>query len=555
MSLLLFFLLLPHSGNKADFAVVRVIWTSDLHGQLLPTPDFASGGLPRRKLGGYNRLARLIQEERTQATLILDNGDFAFGSPEGDSSQGRVMIGLFNRLGYDAVVLGARDFKDGLVNIELLARAAGFPILADPMLNVLLNRQSPIFRPYIVKDVRGVKVGVIGLMDKEITSLNQKRFVAGVVVDEPLKQVQKLLPAVKAESAEVILVLGHIGSGEGRVIAESVPEVNLIICKGEGERVESQLPKSGKAAVVVGGVYGQRVGVADILFHKTERRVYAVEAQVLNVLPEDEPDSVLKALLVKGYDTIVAFADEEFFPDEAGKLKLALVICEGLRQETGADIAILPLSVVEAGLTKGALTRRDLFNSVPYQERLRLIYLPESLLAMALVPAEMDKGFPCPAVAGADLFITGDTLLWPRLFEVVRFRLRERKRGFYRVVTTENWLERTGLEVSGRALPDNLTRFWLNYAEKEKRVGSVPQPKLYLATPGLLPKEAPGLININTATLELLCQLPGIGPKTAQRIIDYRKTQGRFNSIEEIMNVRGIGPKRFEQIKNLITVR
>jgi comEA protein len=67
--------------------------------------------------------------------------------------------------------------------------------------------------------------------------------------------------------------------------------------------------------------------------------------------------------------------------------------------------------------------------------------------------------------------------------------------------------------------------------------------------------DAASRININTATAELLCQLPGIGPKTAQRIVDYRQTQGRFKSIEEIMNVRGIGPKRFEQIKNLITVR
>jgi len=181
--------------------------------------------------------------------------------------------------------------------------------------------------------------------------------------------------------------------------------------------------------------------------------------------------------------------------------------------------------------------------------------LPESLLTCVLVPDGIDKGCPCPAVAGADLFVTVDTLLWPRLFEVAMFRLRERKRGYYKVVTTENWLERTVIAERGRVLPDNLSRFWLGYAEKEKRIAPVPMPKLYLATPGLIPKEATGLININTATIELLCQLPGIGPKTAERILEYRKTKGRFNSIEEIMNVRGIGPKRFEQIRNLIAVR
>ncbi len=62
------------------------------------------------------------------------------------------------------------------------------------------------------------------------------------------------------------------------------------------------------------------------------------------------------------------------------------------------------------------------------------------------------------------------------------------------------------------------------------------------------------LININTATLEQLDSLPGIGPTTAQKIIDYRTVHGPFQCSEDIMNVSGIGPSTFEKIKNLITV-
>lgn len=61
-------------------------------------------------------------------------------------------------------------------------------------------------------------------------------------------------------------------------------------------------------------------------------------------------------------------------------------------------------------------------------------------------------------------------------------------------------------------------------------------------------------VNINTASLDELDSLPGIGPTIAQRIIDYRTENGPFSTIEEIMDVSGIGPATFDDIKDLIMV-
>ena len=62
-------------------------------------------------------------------------------------------------------------------------------------------------------------------------------------------------------------------------------------------------------------------------------------------------------------------------------------------------------------------------------------------------------------------------------------------------------------------------------------------------------------VNINTATLQELELLPGIGPAIAQRIVDYRAENGRFNTVEDIMNVRGIGQATFEKLQPNIVAR
>jgi len=64
-----------------------------------------------------------------------------------------------------------------------------------------------------------------------------------------------------------------------------------------------------------------------------------------------------------------------------------------------------------------------------------------------------------------------------------------------------------------------------------------------------------GKVNINTAGLEALETLPGIGPAIAQRIIDYRHDHGPFAQIEDITDVSGIGPATFEKIRDLITTQ
>ena len=61
-------------------------------------------------------------------------------------------------------------------------------------------------------------------------------------------------------------------------------------------------------------------------------------------------------------------------------------------------------------------------------------------------------------------------------------------------------------------------------------------------------------VNLNTATAEQLATIPGVGPKMAERIIDYRQKNGGFKKVEDLMNVSGVAEKSFLKMKPLITV-
>lgn len=69
------------------------------------------------------------------------------------------------------------------------------------------------------------------------------------------------------------------------------------------------------------------------------------------------------------------------------------------------------------------------------------------------------------------------------------------------------------------------------------------------ATEGQTKSVAVQQIDINKADIEMLTQLPGIGPKTAEAIIAYRKDVGQFKSLEDLVEVKGIGPKKLEKIR------
>ena len=115
---------------------------------------------------------------------------------------------------------------------------------------------------------------------------------------------------------------------------------------------------------------------------------------------------------------------------------------------------------------------------------------------------------------------------------------------------------RADLEVINLATPlvDSSQVYVPAQGAADRPVFARPQPGMNGVQSTQNSPDSGGVVNINRASVTELDALPGVGPSTAQAIVDYRTTNGPFGSPEDLLNVKGIGPAKFEAMRKLVGV-
>jgi 2',3'-cyclic-nucleotide 2'-phosphodiesterase (5'-nucleotidase family) len=204
--------------------------------------------------------------------LLVDAGDLFFkkfihpiseGETDMFTQKAQVVVDAFNIMGYDAVGVGDDDLalgKEALVN---LSKKAKFPFLSSNLLDE--GTGKPLFLPYLVKDLNGLRVGIFSLLSPEAFMGPSDPRRKGILLRPPAEAAQATLKELQSK-ADFIILLSHLGFQKDNELAQGAHGIDLIIGAHTGMNL-SFPPVVKNTIIVQTGTKGMYAGRLDLALH------------------------------------------------------------------------------------------------------------------------------------------------------------------------------------------------------------------------------------------------------------------------------------------------
>ncbi len=201
------------AGDPPAGVHLTLLGTTDIHGNIEPVDYYTNQPAKR----GLAKIATLIRGVRAAEphVLLLDSGDTIQGTPlayyfaRKDTSKANPTIAVMNALGYDAMATGNHEFNFGLEVLWKAKREARFPFLAA---NVRQEYKGGVsyFRPYIIKNVAGVRVGIVGFITPGVPRWEIPAHYRGYQFEPIVDAARRVIPEVRKQ-ADLVVVIAHSG--------------------------------------------------------------------------------------------------------------------------------------------------------------------------------------------------------------------------------------------------------------------------------------------------------------------------------------------------------
>src|SRR5437764_10914979 len=278
---------------ESDSVCISILHTTDLHGHILPTVDY--NGIA--DYGGLARCAAQIRRWRQQNpnSILIDVGDVYQGTDVSLRSRGELMIDLFNHLKYDAWIVGNHEFDWGVEPFMNALTKSKMPVLAANMSmegkasGEILDSRNPFakVRPYILKEIDGIKIAIIGVTTPGMPFWFRPEFIRGFDFEYSVEPVRRAITKAKSDGAEAIVLAGHMGlkprtggddfANNVVAITSEFPEVHAFIAGHTHQPVPMRLPNG--VLLTQADHFGIHIGRLDLTFDRASKKLLRREAR------------------------------------------------------------------------------------------------------------------------------------------------------------------------------------------------------------------------------------------------------------------------------------
>lgn len=398
--------------GAADYARITILSTTDLHGRIYPV-DYNTG---KPAPVGLAKIATLVRQARRDAprALLLDMGDAIQGTPLAyyhnrvNNAPPDPMMLCMNALGYDALTPGNHEYNFGL---DVLGKARGearFPWISA---NTLRTGGEPAFAPYIVREIEGVRVAVLGLTTPNIPNWEDKPNYAGLDFQDSATVAKKYVPVLREkERADIVVVAMHMGvevdmrtggrdpgsAGNENAaveIAENVPGVDLILMGHTHRAIPAMIVNN--VLMAQAGHWGSHLARADFYMKKEDAR-WRVFSRTSRLIPVTENTAADPEILAIGepyhretqawLDKVIGQNARELTARESRMRDTAIVdlIQRAQLKAAGAEVSFAASFNTAARVRAGDITVRDLYSLYSYENTLVAIELTGAQIKDAL---------------------------------------------------------------------------------------------------------------------------------------------------------------------------
>ncbi len=266
---------LTTSATLEGYQHLTILYTGDEHGRVEPC------GCAEGQLGGFTRQATLIESERESTSggfLLLGVGN-TFGEDESYYRlRAELAVSAMSKMGYDAFALGESEFAFGKPFIHKWMKEVEFPTIAA---NITDKSTGVLFAsaPYILKDIGGIKVGIIGVINGSYLP-DERWGELGLRVSDHREAVKKTLAEIRSTS-DLVIVLGQLGLAKAAVLAQTVRGIDLIITGHVKQKITKPF-RAGRTYIVSNSDKGQSIGQLKIWLDE-KKKIVGIEGSVIPI--------------------------------------------------------------------------------------------------------------------------------------------------------------------------------------------------------------------------------------------------------------------------------